>query len=151
MRNMEKTVHENIETIINRKNTESSTPNTFPFTRAGFLEGFGISLILLLLILLFIPVRYEINDDLKFINILSGKGGFTPDFNSTPHLSQILSYILYFLYDWFPSIPWYGLTIYLAAYIGVSLILSVVLRNSRKDFFFYACLPFLSILVIVSL
>jgi hypothetical protein len=139
---MEKTVHENIETITNKKNTESSTPNTFPFTRSGFLEGFGIPLILLLLILLFIPVRYEMNDDLKFIEILSGKGGFPHDFSSIPYLSQILNYILYFLYDWFPSIPWYGLTIYLAAYLGVSLILSVVLRNSREDFFsFFLYLP----------
>ncbi len=88
------------------------------------------------------PVRYEVNDDFEFINILSGKGGFAADFSSTTQsLSQFLSYTLYFLYDRFPSIPWYGLTIYLSAYLGISLITSVLLRNTRDKLSLILCIP----------
>lgn len=110
------------------KALQATTPRTcFP-------EGFALTLILFTGLLLFIPFRYEVNDDLQFINILSGKGGFSPDFRSTAQsLSQLLSYLLYTLYAWFPSIPWYGITIYFAAYLGTSLIISVILRSTRSD------------------
>jgi hypothetical protein len=39
------------------------------------------------------------------------------------------------LYKYFPSIPWYGLTIYFIAYLGVSLLVNVVIRNTVRDKF----------------
>lgn len=102
--------------------------------RTGFPEGFAVPLILFIGILMLIPFRYEVNDDLQFINILSGQGGFPPDFRSTAQsLSQLLSYLLYTLYALLPSVPWYGITMYLAAYIGTSLIVSVIIRSTRSD------------------
>ena len=59
----------------------------------------SIVLLMAVLVLVFAPMRYEINDDIVFKNILSGEDRYPPDFSSTNHvMSQILSYALYYLY-----------------------------------------------------
>ena len=94
--------------------------------------GFTIPLVLFFGILFFFPARYAGNDDLTIVGILSGKDGFPPD-NFVYFISAIMSNLLYFLYKHFPSIPWYGLTIILISYLGVSLVLSVIIRCTIKD------------------
>jgi hypothetical protein len=62
-----------------------SAKNNFLFNPSAFIEGFIISLILLLIILFFLPVGYGSNDDLIIVGILSGKDGFPP-YSSGPYL-----------------------------------------------------------------
>lgn len=102
--------------------------------RISFIVGFAVSFFLIAAVVIFMPARYAINDDIWMINVLTGKGGFPPD-TTMVFLSQTLCYILFFLYRQFPDIPWYGLTIYLAAYLGISLMISLLLRNTAKDRF----------------
>ena len=91
----------------------------------------SIGLFIVILLLTHAPIRYEINDDIIIKNILSGQDRSPADFSSTTHVvSQILSYLLYHLYSKFPSVPWFQLTIYLEAYLGIVITLSVLLKRT---------------------
>lgn len=84
---------------------------------------------ILLIILFSLPVRYMVNDDFAMITILQGGR-----FPASPHavfLNPIMSYMLFFLYKLSPWFPWYGIIIYLAHFIGWTLIFSLILRSGK--------------------
>lgn len=109
--------------------------------RTGFLKGFSVAAVLALVILCFLPVRYEANDDFALVSKLSGKTGLSAD-PLDPTLSTSLGWTLYLLYQYGPDLPWYGLYVCAACYLGFSLMLSVLFR-SVKGLSLLLSLPFL--------
>ena len=114
------------------------------FARAGFLKGFLFAAVFVAMVVSFVPVRYEANDDFGLIARFSRESGFKPD-PLQPHVSWSLGAVLCPLYRWHPKVPWYGLFIYTAAFWGMSLILSVLFRSTRGASMWLA-LPLLGIL-----
>jgi hypothetical protein len=96
----------------------------------GFLKGFLVAAVFVLIVILLVPVRYEANDDFGSISKLRGQGGDSADF-LLPTLSTSLSWLLRSLYRSLPDFPWYGLLIYSAAFLGMSLMLSVLFRSMQ--------------------
>ena len=76
------------------------------------------------LVVLLLPVKYVVNDDPSFAMILSGSDGF-PASADVPFLSRILSQTLYSLYAVAPSVPWYGVFLYVSALLGLALFLTI--------------------------
>ncbi|MBW1743802.1 MAG: hypothetical protein JRJ47_10315 [Deltaproteobacteria bacterium] len=99
--------------------------------KGAFWKGFVLSAILALVILWLLPVRYEVNDELGIIMTLSGRHGVRPDPHSPFVISHALHYVLCFLYTYWPSIPWLGMLMYFAVYLGCSLILSLFFRSKE--------------------
>ncbi len=83
--------------------------------------------VLLYTMFLSLPLRYESNDDFAMISELNG---FLPGTDCF-FLNPLTSKCLHALYKIFPNIPWYGLWIYLAAYLGFSMTTSVFFRRNR--------------------
>lgn len=98
----------------------------------GVDSGFLWTTVLLLLVVVTLPIRFEVNDDMAAIDMLRGADGFRPH-PAPPFISQCLAYVLFALYRLTPSVPWYGLVVYLAAFLGVSLLLGVALRATRGN------------------
>ena len=96
----------------------------------GFLKGFLVAAVFVWIVLSFAPVRYEANDDFGSISKLSEQSGFSPD-PFHPTLSTTLGRLLRFLYRVHPDFPWYGVLIYSAAFLGMSLMLSVLFRSTQ--------------------
>jgi hypothetical protein len=111
---------------------------------AGFLKGFLVAAIFAGIVLSVAPVRYEANDDFGSIGKLSAQSGFRPD-PLHPTLSTTLSRLLRALYRIHPEFPWYGVLIYSAAFLGMSLMLSVFFRSTQGLSMFLA-LPVLCLL-----
>ncbi|MDE0736273.1 MAG: hypothetical protein OSB47_10650, partial [Pirellulaceae bacterium] len=87
-------------------------------------RGLAVAAILVGLVVLLLPVKYVVNDDPSFAMMLSGSDGFQASAD-VPFLSRILSQGLYCLYALIPAVPWYGLCLYLSAWLGLGLLLSV--------------------------
>lgn len=100
-----------------------------------------ITAIFMAIVISFFPIRYDDNDDFGIIKTLTSLSGFTP-YAHNLFLSQTLTYILFYLYNWWPSFPWYGLFIITAAFLGTAMTLSVLIRSSRQKSIILA-LPFL--------
>ena len=83
------------------------------------MAAIGVGLVVLLL-----PVKYVVNDDPSFAMMLSGSDGFRASAD-IPFLSRILSQVLYGLYALVPAVPWYGVCLYVSAWLGLGLLLSV--------------------------
>jgi hypothetical protein len=83
-----------------------------------------VSAIVVGLVVLLLPVKYVVNDDPSFAMMLSGSDGFQASAD-IPFLSRILSQVLFGLYALVPAVPWYGLCLYLSAWLGLGLLLSV--------------------------
>jgi len=96
----------------------------------SFLFAFIVTGIALLIILLTTPVAYETNDDLAMIAVLSGNAGFPPHHDAVC-IHPLLGYLLYLLYTFSPSVPWYGAYLYAAYCLGWSLFGSVMIRVNR--------------------
>ena len=99
-------------------------------SRFAFLKGFLAAAVFVAMVLSFLPVRYESNDDFALIAQLSSRSGFSPD-PIQPALSFTLGRILHALYGHWPHVPWHGLFVYLAAFFGMSLVLSVFFRFAQ--------------------
>jgi len=110
----------------------------------SFFISFFITGAALLAIILGLPVGYEANDDFAMVTILSGNGGY-PSCPDAVFLNPALSHLLAFLYKASPTIPWYGLFLYGALYLGWSLIVSVILRTGKGGGFLL-CVPLFSCL-----
>ncbi len=96
--------------------------------KGTFPLAFGFTAGLLLLTLVFFPVRYETNDDFALVCELSG-------YSPTPVsfvLNPITSHCLYYLYQFFPQIPWYGLWMYSCIYLGISLLTGTLIRVKKR-------------------
>ncbi len=110
---------------------------------------------MLAVVLAYAPMQYEINDDIVIKNILSGEDGYPADFSSATHVvSQVLSYLLYYLYAAFPAVPWFPLTIFLESYLGIAITLSVFLKRilQRKSVLYpLLLLPALLVFLLSSL
>jgi len=102
--------------------------------KAALVKGFVFSAILVLVILWLLPVRYEVNDELSIIRRLSGHGGIRPDPHSSYVMSQVLYFVLYFLYQHLPGIPWLGMLTYFVVYLGCSLILGLFFRSKEMRY-----------------
>lgn len=120
---------------------------------AGFLKGFLSAAVFVLIIFLVLPARYETNDDFALIRKLSPQSGFRPD----PYhhsLSYTSGRLLCFLYKQCPQFPWYGSFIYSAAFLGTSLMLSVLFRSTQGGAMLLSlpplCLFFLHIFSFIS-
>jgi len=96
----------------------------------GFLKGFLVAAVFVLIVISVVPVRYEANDDFGLISRLSGQCGAGPD-PLLPTLSVTLGWLLRCLYRALPDLPWYGLLVYSAAFLGMSLMLSVLFRTTQ--------------------
>ncbi len=110
--------------------------------KGAFLKGFVFSAILVLVILWLLPVRYEVNDELSIIRRLSGHGGIRPDPHSSFVMSQVLYFVLYFLYQHWPGVPWLGMLTYFVVYLGCSLILGLFFRSREMIYTLLAIPPF---------
>ncbi len=97
---------------------------------AGFLKGFLAAGLFVCMVLSFLPVRYEANDDFGVITYLSDQSGFRSD-AFQPTLSAGFGRLLHFLYGARPGVPWYGLIIYFAGFMGMWLTLSVLFRATQ--------------------
>lgn len=116
------------KTTQQKQNSLRDQPRAFE-NNAGFWKGFLFTAVFILLVISFLPVRYETNDDFAIIRRLSDQTGFVSD---THHysLSYGFGWVLCFLYRCCSSVPWYGAFVYSATYLGASLMLSVVFRSS---------------------
>ena len=112
---------------------------------AGFLKGCLLSAVLVSIIVSFVPVRYEANDDFGLIGHLSEQSGFEAD-PFHPTLSAGLSRLLPSLYRAQPEVPWLGLLIYSSAFLGASLMFGVLFRSAQGWSLLFA-LPLLCILL----
>jgi hypothetical protein len=101
-----------------------------PGGRAGFLKGFFVAAVLVFIVFWLVPVRYTANDDFALVKLLSERSGFSPDPNN-PSLNFSMGWILCFLYRYGPDLPWYGLFVCTACYLGWSLMLSVLFRSTQ--------------------
>lgn len=91
------------------------------------------TLIGFVIIVVVLPMRYETNDDVVLKNSLSGDDGFLPDASSTTHcISQTLSSVMYRLYQFSPTVPWFQIMLYLAAFAGIVLSVSVLVRTALE-------------------
>ena len=97
---------------------------------SAFLKGFLVAAVFVGIVLCFAPVRYEANDDFGSISKLSEQSGFPPD-PLHPTLSTTLGWLLRSLYRIHPNFPWYGALIYSSAFLGISLMLSVLFRSTQ--------------------
>ncbi len=111
---------------------------------AGFLKGFLVAGLFVGIVLCFLPVRYEANDDFGLITYLSDQSGFRSGAYH-PTLSAGFGRLLSTLYRVQPGVPWYGLIIYSSAFAGMSLMLSVLFR-SAKGLSLLLALPLLCLL-----
>jgi len=102
-----------------------------PPGRAGaFFGPLALAVAGIALIALFLPARYEANDDFAIVRQLDPRNGFATD----PHvryLSWFLSRLLHALYAALPGIPWYGLTLYLGLALGAGLLAGTAWRAAR--------------------
>jgi hypothetical protein len=104
-----------------RKKKAKKTPRN-----AGLVMGFISAAVFLMGVVWFLPVRYAINDEFGIIVKTLHQHGADP---YSPFLiSQVLHYVLYLLYQHWPSIPWLGMFMYFAVYLGSSLMLSLLFR-----------------------
>lgn len=87
-------------------------------------RAFVVAAVMVGLFLLAVPVKYVVNDDPSFSMILSGSDGFSAAAD-LPFLSRILSQLLCSLYAVAPTVPWYGICLYLSAFVGLGLLLTV--------------------------
>jgi hypothetical protein len=121
--------------------------------KRGFLKGFLVSAFFLLIVVVWVPIRYEANDDLGLIARFSEQSGFRPD-PLQPTVSASLGVVLSSLYGSFPEVPWYGLLIYASAFVGISLTMSVLFRSAQGASGFLAlpllCLLFFHVLAFAS-
>lgn len=93
--------------------------------------GFVSAAVFLIGVVWLLPVRYAINDEFGIIvRTLNGQGGGQPDPYSPFLISQALHYVLYLLYKYWPSIPWLGMLMYSAVYLGFSLMLGLLFRSA---------------------
>ena len=102
----------------------------------SFVLGFGLVFLFLCYCLCFYHVRYESNDEIGNIDMIIGGVDNLTELNS-PYLSKILSCILAICYRTLPDFPWYGMVLYLAIFLGISLILSLIIRNTSDPSFVY--------------
>ena len=110
--------------------------------KEAFLKGFVLSAVLVLVIMWFMPVRYEVNDELGMIMTLSGRHGVPPDPYAPFVVSEALHYVLCLLYTHWPSIPWLGMLMCFTVYLGGSLILSLLFRSRDGKYTLLAVPPF---------
>lgn len=91
--------------------------------RSGLGPAAICSLLTFLLVLVLLPLKYEVNDDFGMVLALTGSDGFTPG-SDNRFISQILSQTLSWLYAQQPGVPWYGIALYAAIVLGITLFLS---------------------------
>ncbi len=95
------------------------------------LVGFFLVLLLFILVYLFFGSRYNVNDDIAMSLWAQGRWlAPTPD----PHLifsHYFIGYTLKFFYEHFPSLPWYGLYLYVTVVVSYFIILRVLLFDAN--------------------
>jgi hypothetical protein len=87
-----------------------------------------ISAAVITVLLLLLSVKYIVNDDPSFAMILSGSDGF-PASADVPFISRLLSQVLVGLYSLAPNVPWYGIALYLSAWLGLALFVTIPLAG----------------------
>lgn len=112
----------------------------------ALLKGFVFSAVFILMVLVFVPVGYDVNDEFGIIvRTLNEQGGVRPDPDSsrTFLISQAFNDMLYVLYQYWPSMPWLGVFMLLAVYVGSSLILGLILRTNDGKYALLAIPPWM--------
>jgi hypothetical protein len=112
--------------------------------KAGFWKGFFFAAVFVLAIFLFLPVRYESNDDFALVTNLGDRSWSSAE-PLHPALGCSMGWLLYFLYRHVPGVPWYGTFVISAAFFGTVLILAVLFR-SAQGFSMLLALPLLCML-----
>lgn len=92
-----------------------------------FLLFISIFFFLVILVLVGDP-KFETNDDMAIIGIISGANGQTPYVDGI-FISVLHSSILFLLYSIFPIVPWYSLLLYLFQLISCFLLVKIVIRS----------------------
>lgn len=111
------------------------------FFSSAFIRGFLAASLFFLVILVCVPIHYETVDDLMAIWTLSGKDGY-PAAPFVIFISYALNHAFFYLYGNFPTIPWWGLLIFGAAFTATVLLFSVVFRLGRAACFIFPVLLF---------
>jgi len=126
--------------------------------RRGTTSGVAPAALVTVLVLLTAPVRYAVNDDMAAVSTLAGSDGFAAS-PAAPFVSQFLAYFLFGLYRIAPSVPWYGLTVYAALFVGFAVLFGITARAARRNgmfpivvipFFLIAAAHFVAFLTFTS-
>ena len=104
--------------------TEIAADTSIDRPGRGLRRGLAVAAIVVGLVVLLLPVKYVVNDDPSFAMMLSGSDGFRASAD-IPFLSRMLSEVLVGLYALVPAVPWYGVCLYVSAWLGLGLFLSV--------------------------
>ena len=96
-----------------------------------FLQSLCISIVFLLLALLIYDPRYETNDDVRMLMIASGQGvALEPDAHILfSHIA--IGGLLSRLYSLWPGMPWYGMHLYLAQALAMTLLFFSVMKRIK--------------------
>lgn len=108
---------------------------------------FIVNLILFCVFAIFLPIRYEENDDVIMCWIASGFYSGTPD----PHLvfiNYIFGLMISSLYKLNPNIEWYTILLYLIHVISVTVIVKVITETKKSKILIISFLILLYVLEI---
>lgn len=89
------------------------------------LAVYGFVALLALATCLWMPVNYNVNDDVELEGILSGMYTGRPDGHAI-YIRAILAYPLSWLYRLFPALNWYGILLCLLQWLGFGLLMGRV-------------------------
>jgi hypothetical protein len=95
--------------------------------RRSLWPGLALAALLIVLVVIIFPVRYEANDDFAIVRQLSPASRMPTD----PHVHYMgwaLAAGLHRLYALAPAIPWFGVTLYISLWLGFGLIIGLLLR-----------------------
>ena len=90
---------------------------------AGLLRGLFVAAVGVVVTVVCLPVKYDVNDDFGVVMALSGIDGF-PAGQTGWFISRILSQVFYFLYRAAPAVPWYGVVLYSSAWLATGFAVS---------------------------
>lgn len=109
------------------------------------LAVYGLVALFALLTCLWMPVNYNVNDDVELEGILSGMYTGSPDGHAI-YIQAILAYPLSWLYQWLPMLNWYGILLCVLQWIGLGLLMERVWERLDKK---KSCMLVIAIILLI--
>ena len=109
------------------------------------LAVYGLVALFALLTCLWMPVTYNVNDDVELEGILSGMYTRSPDGHAI-YIQAILAYPLSWLYRWLPMLNWYGILLCVLQWIGLGLLMERVWERLDKK---KSCMLVIAIILLI--
>lgn len=100
--------------------------------RQDKLAVYGLIALFALLTCLWMPVNYNVNDDVELEGILSGMYTGSPDGHAI-YIRAILAYPLSWLYRLLPMFNWYGILLCVLQWMGLGLLIGRVRKRLAKQ------------------